>query len=264
MKRQKLYAILTLLSASVVFSSFIAFKQKEKPTLYLIGDSTVKNGKGKGDGDLWGWGSFLGEYFNNEKINVENDALGGTSSRTFQTNGLWDAVLVKIKKGDFVMMQFGHNDGSALDDTARARGTIKGIGIESREIYNPIKKKQEVVYTYGWYLRKFIHDIKAKGATPVVCSPIPRNPVKDDKITLADDHYATWAEAVAKAEKVDFIPLNQLIKDKYAQSSAEAVKAYFTQKDHTHTNEAGAKLNAQIVVAGVKALKSNKLKGYLK
>lgn len=257
-----LYPILVI--AFITFSSCIILQQKDKPTLFLIGDSTVKNGKGKGDGALWGWGSFIANFFDTDKINVENDALGGTSSRTFQTNGLWDAVLAKVKKGDFVMMQFGHNDSSPLDDTARARGTIKGIGMESKDTYNPIKKKQEVVYTYGWYMRKFINDIKAKGATPIVCSSIPRNPVKDDQVVLVNDSYAGWAQEVAQAEKVDFIPLNQLIKDKYAGLSAAQVKTYFTEKDHTHTNEEGAKVNAAAVVEGLKALKTSKLKSYLK
>ncbi|MEJ5995699.1 rhamnogalacturonan acetylesterase [Pedobacter sp. Du54] len=264
MKSIRKHLTLTLLASLVILSSCIVIKQNEKPTLFLIGDSTVKNGKGKGDGSLWGWGSFIAELFDSNKLTIENNALGGTSSRTFQTNGLWEPVLAKIKKGDFVMMQFGHNDSSPLDDTARARGTIKGVGSESKEIYNPIKKKHEVVYTYGWYLRKFINDIKAKGATPIVCSPIPRNPVKDDQVVLANDSYAKWSEEVAKAEKVDFIPLNQLIKDRYAASTAAVVKTYFTEKDHTHTNEAGAKLNAALVVEGLKMLKDSKLKGYLK
>ena len=254
----------SLILAFVILSSCILLKQTAKPTLFLIGDSTVKNGKGKGDGSLWGWGSFIAEFFDTDKINIENNALGGTSSRTFQTNGLWEPVLAKVKKGDFVMMQFGHNDSSPLDDTARARGTIKGIGLESKEIYNPIKKKQEVVYTYGWYLRKLINDVKAKGATPIVCSSIPRNPVKDGKVVLANDSYAKWAEEVATAEKVTFIPLNQLIKDNYSASNAEVVKTYFTEKDHTHTNEAGAKLNASLVVKGLKTLKKSALNKYLK
>jgi len=264
MKSNNNYLNAILILAFIIFSSCIIIKRKEKTTLFLIGDSTVKNGKGKGDGSLWGWGSFIGELFDANKINVENDALGGTSSRTFQTNGLWDAVLVKIKKGDFVMMQFGHNDGSALDDSARARGTIKGIGTESKEIYNPIKKTKEVVYTYGWYMRKYINDIKAKGAVPIVCSPIPRNPVKDDKINLVTDNYATWAKEIAQAENVAFIDLNKIIKDKYATLSPVEVKTFFTEKDHIHTNEAGARLNAQSVVQGLKSLQDNKLKNYLK
>ena len=264
MKSNTKHLSLILSGTFIIFSSFIILKQKEKPTLFLIGDSTVKNGKGKGDGSLWGWGSFIEYFFNTDQINIENDALGGTSSRTFQTNGLWNAVLVRVKKGDFVMMQFGHNDSSPLDDTARARGTIKGVGVESKDTYNPIKKEQEVVYTYGWYMRKFINDIKAKGATAIVCSPIPRNPVKDGKIVLVNDRYAGWAQEIARAEKVGFIPLNQFIKAKYAASTADQVKRYFTEKDHTHTNEEGAKLNASLVIEGLKALKKNKLKAYLK
>lgn len=255
---------LTLLSIFIFCFSCTLLKSKQKPTLFLIGDSTVKNGKGKGDGALWGWGSLISDFFNADKINVENDALGGTSSRTFQTNGLWAPVLAKIKKGDFVMIQFGHNDSSPLDDTARARGTIRGIGLESKAIYNPIKKTDEMVYTYGWYMRKFIDDIKLKGATPIVCSSIPRNPVKDGKVILMNDPYADWAQEVAGAEKVSFIPLNQLIKDKYATLSAAQVQAYFTAKDHTHTNVEGARLNASLVVEGVRALKSNPLRNYLK
>src|SRR3954468_1573734 len=85
-----------LVTASVVLSSFV-WLQKEKPVLYIIGDSTVKNGQGTGGGGLWGWGDFIAPYFDTGKIAIENDARGGTSSRTFQTQGLWDKVLTKLK-----------------------------------------------------------------------------------------------------------------------------------------------------------------------
>lgn len=235
-----------------------------KPTLYLIGDSTVKNGKGKGDGGLWGWGSYLAGFFDLNRINVENHALGGTSTRTFQSKGLWDSVLVKLNPGDFVMMQFGHNDGSPLDDTARARGTIKGAGPERKEIFNPISKKKEIVYTYGYYLRRFINDAKAKGAIPIVCSPVPRNPVKNGILTLVTDDYAIWAEQVARTEKVGFIPLNKIIKDKYAALGAGQVNLFFTEKDHTHTNDSGAKVNAESVAEGLKLMNGAPLTKYLK
>src|SRR6187401_1083482 len=117
--RHRLRLTAMLLSAAFfVLTSFLILDQK--PTLYIIGDSTVKNGAGTGGGGLWGWGDFIAAYFDTTKIAIENDARGGTSSRTFQTTGLWDRVLTKLKPGDFVIMQFGHNDGSALDDTARA------------------------------------------------------------------------------------------------------------------------------------------------
>ena len=82
---------------------------------------------------------------------MKNRALGGTSSRTFQTKGLWEAVLKDLQKGDFVLMQFGHNDNGPMNDTLRARGTIKGVGEETEEIDNLITKQHEVVHSYGWY-----------------------------------------------------------------------------------------------------------------
>lgn len=235
---------------------------QSKPTLFLIGDSTVKNGKDKGDNDQWGWGHFLGDYFT---IPVNNRALGGTSSRSYQTKGLWDSVLVQLKPGDYVIMQFGHNDGGPLDDTARARGTIKGIGEESKEIFNPIIRQREVVHTYGWYLSKMIRETKAKGAIPVVCSPIPRNVWKDGKVVRAAEDYGLWAKTTAQREDALFIELNGLIADVYdREGEAKVSSTYFGTKDHTHTVEAGAKLNAAKVVEGIKSLKGFTLNKYLK
>jgi len=260
MKNIKTYLLLIVILASAWTFHTI----KNRPTIYLIGDSTVKNGKGKGDGGLWGWGNFLANYFDTTKIKVENDALGGTSSRTFQTKGLWEKVLDKIQPGDYVIMQFGHNDSSPLADTSRARGTIKGIGNESEDLYNPLTKKQEVVYTYGWYMRKFINDTKAKGATPFICSPIPRNNWENGKIKRDTSSYGMWAMQIAKAERIGFINLNEIICNKYdAFGEDKASRNMYTTTDHTHTSLEGAKLNAECVVEGIKNLKNNPLLPYL-
>jgi lysophospholipase L1-like esterase len=160
-------------------------------------------------------------------------------------------------------MQFGHNDGGPLDDTARARGSIKGIGNESREIYNPITKKHETVYTYGYYMRKYIRDTKAKGAIPIVCSPIPRNEWRDGKVVRSKDSYAGWAEQVAKEEGAYFIDLNDLVATKYEEMGAATVKSFFPG-DHTHTDLNGAKLNAQIVMEQLKKINPGNLKKYMK
>jgi rhamnogalacturonan acetylesterase len=257
---QKKYLGILLLAILSVSTAFTLLK--DKPVLYVIGDSTVKNGSGKGEKNMWGWGDFIADYFDKEKIRIENRALGGTSTRTFISKGLWDSVLVKLKPGDFVIMQFGHNDGSPLDDTARARGTIKGVGTESKEIYNPITKKQELVYTYGWYLRKIISEAKAKGATAIVCSPIPRSDWKDGKVLRSEQGYAGWAEQVAKTEGVFFVDLNKITADKYDISGESAVKAYFPG-DHTHTNTEGAKINAASVAEGLQLLKKCPLTRYM-
>lgn len=246
--------------ACVLFS----FMQKSKPVLYLVGDSTVKNGKGKGDGGLWGWGSYVGNHFDTTKITVENDALGGTSSRTFQTQGHWDKVLNKIKPGDYVVMQFGHNDSSPLVDSSRARGTIKSNGDEQQELYNPLTKKQEVIHSYGWYLRKMINEATGKGATVAVCSPIPRNSWKAGKVNRSTEDYGKWAAEAAKQAGATFIDLNVLVSDVYDKEGEDKVKTtYFTDKDHTHTIDAGAKLNAQLVAGGIKDSKGLSLGKYL-
>jgi lysophospholipase L1-like esterase len=239
--------------------------QQSKPTLFLIGDSTVKNGKDKGDNGQWGWGHFIGDYFDTTRISISNRALGGTSSRSYQTKGLWDSVLAKLKPGDYVIMQFGHNDGGPLDDTARARGTIKGTGEESKEIFNPITRQQEVVHTYGWYLSKVIKEAKAKGAIPVVCSPIPRNVWKEGKVARSTEDYGLWAKQIAEKEGALFIELNGLIADVYdKEGETKVASTYFGTLDHTHTVEAGAKLNAAEVVEGIKSFKGFTLNKYLK
>jgi lysophospholipase L1-like esterase len=247
-----------------LFLLLVAMKSVEtKPVLYIIGDSTVKNGKGDGSNGQWGWGSILSTHFDTTRIAVKNQALGGTSTRTYLTKGLWEKVLNKLQKGDFLMIQFGHNDSSPLDDTARARGTLKGVGDESKEIYNPITKQQEIVHTYGWYLSKFVKEAKAKGVKVIICSPIPRNQWKQNKVIRSVDSYGQWAEKVAKQENVGFIDLNRLVADYYDQVGEKQVNTFFPS-DHTHTNLEGARKNAEIVAKTIEKLPNNKLKQYLK
>ncbi len=254
-----------LAAVLILFSSFIILaKEKKKPTLFFIGDSTVKNGRGDGGGKMWGWGDLMKPFFDTSKIDLENHALGGTSTRTFISKGLWDKVLGKIKKGDYVIMQFGHNDSSPLDDTARARGTIRGVGDSAKEIYNPITKQRELVHTYGWYLSKFVKDVKAKGGTAIICSPIPRNGWKDGKVIRNNNtSYSLWAAETAAATGAYFIDLNTLTADDYDAMGPEKVKPLFPT-DNTHTSREGAALNAANVVKGIKQLKKCKLKKYIK
>ncbi|MBL7816795.1 MAG: rhamnogalacturonan acetylesterase [Saprospiraceae bacterium] len=235
-----------------------------KPTLYIIGDSTVKNGSGLGKDSLWGWGSVIAPHFDTNRIDIQNHAIGGRSSRTFVTDGRWDKIMATLKAGDFVIMQFGHNDAGALDDTSRARGTIRGISDSSKEIYNPIRKVKETVYTYGWYMRKYVRDAKSKGAIPIICSLVPRNNWdKNGKVVLSSDSYASWAQQIAEQEGVFFIDLNKKIASAYEKLSQEAVKEQFFPKDNTHTNFDGAKLNASIVVDGIRSLENCSLKNFL-
>ena len=235
--------------------------QPDVPTLFIVGDSTVKNGT-RGQ---QGWGDPLAAHFDRSKINVANHAIGGRSSRTFQTEGRWDKILAMARPGDFVLIQMGHNDGGPLDDRQRARGSLRGTGEETREIDNPITGKKEVVHTYGWYLRKYIADARAKGMTPILVTPIPHCPrtqVQPGEVERSN--YVVWSEEVAHSEKVDFVHLNRIVMGKYAALSPEEIKSrYFTEADNTHTSPAGAELNAACVAEGLREITDCALKDYL-
>jgi len=237
-------------------------KNPNLPTLYLVGDSTVRNGKADGAGGQWGWGEPLVDYFDANKINVVNRAIGGRSSRTYITEGRWDELLAMLKPGDFVIFQFGHNDSSPLDDAARARGTIPGVGEETKEIDNPITGKHELVHTFGWYMRTYVSDTLAKGATPIVCSLIPRKIWKDGKIVRGDEEYGGWARSAAAAKSVAFVDLNAIIARQYDALGEAKVETLFADP-HTHTSRAGAEMNASSVVAGVKAIAGDPLGRFL-
>ncbi len=237
------------------------------PTLFIIGDSTVRNGNGTGMGGQWGWGDYLAPYFDTNKINVVNDALGGTSSRTFYRDR-WPGVKAMMKPGDFVIMQFGHNDSSPINEAvasprARARGTIRGVGSETELVTNVLTKRFEVVHSFGWYEEQIINETRAQGATPMVCSLIPHNNWKDGRAVRNKEDYAGWAEEAARAEHAPFLDINEIIARRYDQMGQENVKPLFIVGAGPHTSMAGAETNATCVVAALKGLKENPLAKYL-
>ena len=225
------------------------------PTLFVVGDSTANNNANGGKG----WGDPFVVFFDTSKINVLNRARAGRSSRTFLTEGLWDGVLQDLKAGDFVLIQFGHNDGGPLD-TGRARGSLPGLGEETKEVTKPDGTK-EVVHTFGWYNRKFIADVTRKGATPVILSLTVRNIWKEGRVERGSGRFREWAEELARAGGVRFVDVTTVVADKYEALGEEKVKALFGP-DHTHTSPAGAEFNAAAVVAGLKALKGDPFKKY--
>ncbi|HEV7300694.1 MAG TPA: rhamnogalacturonan acetylesterase [Tepidisphaeraceae bacterium] len=239
-----------------------------RPTLWIIGDSTVRNNT-KGQR---GWGDPIKELFDESRINVVNRAIGGRSSRTFRTDGRWEQILSEGKPGDFVLMQFGHNDPAPLSGDNRERGTIRGVGDESQEVTLTLKEgKKEVVRSFGWYMRAYINEAKEKGMTPIVCSYVPRaprgtpeKPAVSPTPTAEPTSYALWAKQSAAAAGATFIDLHNLIVTKYSQHTPTEIKErFFSEADYTHTNDAGAALNAACVVEGIRA-GDLPLKDYLK
>ena len=231
------------------------------PSLFLIGDSTVRNGRGDGGGGQWGWGDQLAPFFDTGKINVVNRALGGTTARTYYRD-FWPRTLALIQPGDFVIMQFGTN-GGPINDAARARGELRGIGNESQDITNLGTKKFETVHTFGWYELKMIAEARAKGAMPMVCSLIPRNTWHDGKAARSGTNSsAGWAAQAAQAANAPFIDLNEIIARQYDSLGQEKVNTLFVAGAGPHTSLAGAQTNALCVVSGLKGLKENPLAKY--
>jgi lysophospholipase L1-like esterase len=225
------------------------------PTIFLIGDSTVRNGHGDGIDGQWGWGEPIFDLFDPAKVNLVNRAAGGLSSRTFYTGPYWHRVLAMMKPGDYVIMQFGHNDGGNPDDPARNRGSLKGVGEETQQ------SGTETVHTFGWYLKQYVEETRARGATPIVCSLIPRMIWKGDKISRNSGDYGKWAAEVAESEETAFIDLNEIVAREYDEMGPEKVKPLFADP-HTHTSRAGAEINAVAVISGLKALSPDPLAEY--
>lgn len=260
--------LMTCISVSIAlaFNSVGHAASPFLPSLFIAGDSTAAKYDGP---DQQGWAEPFAQYFDTTKINVVNRARGGRSSRTFITEGLWNQLISEVRPGDFVLIQFGHNDAGALNEEPpgstrplRARGTIPTLGEESQEIDNVLTKQHEVVHTFGWYLRKMVADVRAKRATPFILSTTVRNEWQDGRVERGPGPYQRLNADLAAAERVEFIDATALIAAHYERIGPAQVAAFFP-KDHTHTNAAGADANAARIVAGLKQAKSAEFGQYL-
>lgn len=236
-----------------------------KPTLYIIGDSTVHNH----NLDQVGWGDVIAQHFDTDRINVVNRARGGRSSRTYRHEGLWDDVLAESHPGDYVLIQFGHNDPGSIAGR-KFRGSIRGLGDKTQNVTHPNGSK-EVVHTFGWYMSHYITEARQHGLTPIVCSYIPRCPrdpaVQDIPVKPAGppQSYALYARQVAQKHDAYFIPLYRLVWEEFVGMKPKNIKAkYYSEHDHTHTNRQGALLSAASVVQGLREIEGLELKNYLK
>lgn len=240
-----------------------ATRKKGCPVLFTIGDSTVRN-EDKGDG-MWGWGSVIAEFMDTTRISVENHAMAGRSARTYLDEGRWDKVYNALQPGDFVLIQFGHNDAGDIN-IGKARAELPGVGDESKVFLMEATGKYKVIYTFGWYLRKFIMDVKEKGAYPIVLSHTPRNKWDNGQIERNTNSFGAWTRQAAEEAGAWFIDLNKITADKLQDmgfnEGLRVVGEYF-KRDHTHTSLKGARLNAQSIVDGVKQTDCP-LKNYIK
>ena len=250
-----------------------------KPVVFFTGDSTVKNAD-KDDDGMWGWASQAQTVFDTTKVTLVNAARAGRSTRSFVREGLWEKVYNSLQPGDFVTIQFGHNDICPITD-AKARGVIPGTK-DTLQVFKLDNGTYEVVYSFGWYLKKMIDDCREKGATPILVSLTPRNEWPGGKVERRDGSYGKWYREVVAETGVEFIDMHNISADfldkkfsvkslpadkEQAKAKIEAIKAKagakYYKKDHTHTSKLGAQMNAQSFAKGLRDNKSE-LARYLK
>ena len=242
-------------------STWQADRTGGKPVVFFTGDSTVKNEDKDKDG-MWGWGAVANTVFDESKISIVNAAMAGRSCRSYLNEGRWEKVYNSLQPGDFVLIQFGHNDISPIEKP-KYRGAI-ATAADTCHVYKMDTGSYEVVYSFGWYLKKFIQDVREKGATPILVSLTPRNEWENGKIERRNDSYGNWYREVVKTTGVEFVDLHNSAADFYDKKCGSKAKAnkYF-KRDHTHTSLLGAKTNAQCVAKELRANKSA-LATYLK
>lgn len=225
------------------------------PTVFIVGDSTARNGA-----DL-GWGDHFAPLFDTSRVNIANRARAGRSSRTYINEGLWAATLSEVKPGDFVLLQFGHNDGGDLAG-AKPRGELKGTGEESQDVpqtAGPLTGSIETIHTFGWYQRKFIRDILARRATPIFLTPTIRNiwkPGADGASQIERDMgYNAYLRDIAAQQHVALADM-AAIESVRLQSLGPEKTALLFPIDHTHTSPQGATLNAIDVAESLRRIQS--------
>ena len=246
-------------------------REKGKPMVFLCGDSTGKNADKDPDG-MWGWGSQGYTVFDAKKCVFQNQAKAGRSTRTYLDEERWEEVYNSLEPGDFVLIQFGHNDIGGIDKQ-KERGVIATAEDTCHVYHMESNGKYKVIYSFGWYIRKMVRDAQEKGATPIILSFTPRNewhqgkgevrgtfyPV-DEKankqyIERRNDNYIpAWDKQIAKECGVAFVDVHNITADALDKLGKEKAAAYFNH-DHTHTSLKGAQLNAQSVAKGLKAIK---------
>lgn len=238
------------------------------PTLWIIGDSTVRNGSYEDGGNgQWGWGNPIRHYFDETKINIQNRAMGGTSSKSYQESAtLWAVVLPMMKPGDYLIAQFGHNDattpkGNSDDVIERpvarrgGRGAATQPAADANAPAAPVAMEQ--LHTFGWYMRKYVTDAKGKGVVEAIfCSPVPRN--RFTGATINPDAWTPTVKEAAAGVGAKFIDLNALIITKYEKLGPDKVKneLFPESGDAVHTGWEGAIVNAECVIEGLKQVNS--------
>lgn len=236
MKKLILFPVLIL---SVAF----ALPEKKKIKIFLAGDSTMSIKDTKAYPET-GWGMpFV--YFWDSSVTIVNRAKNGRSTKTFLSEGLWKSIYDEAGPGDYVIIQFGHND------EAKDKG-----------------ERYATPDTFRMLLTKFVMETRDKGATPILFTPVSRRKFDTEGVAIeTHKEYSAYVKEVAVKEKVLLIDLDTKSRELYQQFGKDGSKLLFLQlqpgehpnypdgrDDNTHFNELGARLIAQLILKELKGL----------
>jgi len=233
--------------------SMTAFAQSRPVTIFLAGDSTMA-AKQPDKRPETGWGEMLQKHFDERKVQIENHAQNGRSTKSFIAEGRWQALVDKVQKDDVVFVQFGHNDESK----------------DKGERYTPPDD-------YKKNLVRFVEEVRAKGGVPVLLTPVMRRRFdKDGKFYDTHGQYPDLVRAVAREHEVPMIDMHKLSEGVIVKFGVEGSKKLFLQlqpgenpnypqgvEDNTHFSPLGAEEMANLAVAGIRN-NNLKIKKYLK
>lgn len=230
---------------SIVISTFML--AQKKPTLFLIGDSTMANKENPDKNPEHGWGQVLNQFFTTG-IEIQNHAMNGRSSKSFRTEGRWNTIEKQLKKGDFVIIQFGHNDQKVKDST---------------KFTNPYTQ-------YRANLERYVKEARAKGAIPILMTSIVRRNFNENGV-LVDTHkeYPLVVRLVADDLHVPFVDMQRLTEQlevSYGPENSKKLHLHYKEgeepyypkgkDDDTHLSKQGADLVAQLAVNSLKSMKT--------
>lgn len=223
----------------IIFLSFAFQAPDKKVRIFIAGDSTAQTYKEK-DGLIRGWGQMLPQFLTDD-VKVVNHAMGGRSTKTFIEEGRWDRLLDEVQPGDYVIIQFGHNDASTRPERHASHAD------------------------YYQNLTKFVNDVHSKGANPILATSIVMRTFKDK--VLVDDRlkaYPAITRMVARDLNVPLIDVNVASRDLVLLLGDEPSKAYYRWvepgidpvkpdgiQDDTHMLELGATQMAAFVADGI-------------
>ena len=267
MKQVSIY--LKLLFILFLIYGFTRSGGEKEITIWLIGDSTVADYSLEENYEvqrfpLTGWGQVFQQFltgdslgtlnglFDASKVSVDDRAKGGRSTRTFFEEGRWREVYDQLLPGDFVLIQFGHNDAA----TAKPERYVNPEG-------------------YKEYLRLFVLQARQKGVIPILITSVARNyPWVDGKLQNTHGDYPLKMKEVAAETSTSIIDLNELSMDFFSEKGSNYVSTHYFmnlppgkysayadgQKDNTHFQPEGATEVARLVYSGMKKLAQNNMK----